>query len=354
MLLPLEAAHLAMRAMEIVAFRAKRRSLAEWDESQHPRDEAGKFTDSGSSSKEKVLSSGKITSSSQVGGSVNAIFRVTMTDGQGHTVDAILKPTAGESWTNGEMGRKQFFETYKVDPESELGQQIIAGDFDNPAIRDLPAFDPDDYADFEDDSPVRDTITNKDFSFAEREVAAYEVDQALGLGVVPPTSMRKDGMVQEFVTQDDDSITDPDSVYGAAILDIMIGNTDRHSGNYLVRNGKFVAIDHGLSFPDSGMEFRPDATVSEIFNLAASARMSKAFEAKVREKLEDTDWKKLAGRWKLSSGEKKAFFDRIRILRTAFEDYEDSTHAVKDAMRQLVKQSTISQYAVDNPEALQF
>lgn len=38
----------------------------------------------------------------------------------------------------------------------------------------------------------------------------------------------------------------------AAVYDYVIGNEDRHNGNWLVDNGKLKLIDHGLSFPDAG------------------------------------------------------------------------------------------------------
>lgn len=41
---------------------------------------------------------------------------------------------------------------------------------------------------------------------------------------------------------------DKDEEMKLAIFDVLIVNGDRHSGNYLVKNGRIFAIDHGLSF----------------------------------------------------------------------------------------------------------
>jgi hypothetical protein len=32
------------------------------------------------------------------------------------------------------------------------------------------------------------------------------------------------------------------------LLDALIGNSDRHGGNWMVKDGHLIAIDHGLSF----------------------------------------------------------------------------------------------------------
>lgn len=102
-----------------------------------------------------------------------------------------------------------------------------------------------------------------------RERAAYEIDQLLGLNVVPPVVIRKisnvPGSVQEWKANCEtafeaggDSWTveaDPMDVYGIAVLDYITQNTDRHTGNFLVdRNygrpeNKLWAIDHGYSLP---------------------------------------------------------------------------------------------------------
>ncbi|WP_306362752.1 hypothetical protein [Nocardia sp. CC227C] len=67
-----------------------------------------------------------------------------------------------------------------------------------------------------------------------------------------------------------------------AVLDYVIGNTDRHWGNYRTgRDGAIVAIDHGLSFPeapDSRSGIRSDF-VKEFRNIALSEEMMTKVEA---------------------------------------------------------------------------
>lgn len=95
-----------------------------------------------------------------------------------------------------------------------------------------------------------------------REVAASDVARILGFGdLVPPTAFRahagRDGSLQQFVpdAMEARTLTDhyrydgDDDAARAAVFDYLIGNTDRHPGNWLVRNGKLALIDNGLSFP---------------------------------------------------------------------------------------------------------
>lgn len=105
----------------------------------------------------------------------------------------------------------------------------------------------------------RKQIPSKRGEYAKREVAAFRVDEALGFGLIPPTAMVKGpkgrGSVQQFV-EVKGSI--PLRNYPElqrkqlAVLDYIIGNTDRHPKNFRPDlNGNLVAIDHGLSFPET-------------------------------------------------------------------------------------------------------
>jgi uncharacterized repeat protein (TIGR03843 family) len=95
-----------------------------------------------------------------------------------------------------------------------------------------------------------------------REVAAYEVAEALGWHVVPPTVRRDDGplgvgSVQLFVPCDPDehyfSLFDEPAHHPAlrrlAAFDVVANSTDR-KGGHIVRgpDGRIWAIDNGLSF----------------------------------------------------------------------------------------------------------
>lgn len=95
-----------------------------------------------------------------------------------------------------------------------------------------------------------------------REVAAYELSEALGLGLVPETVLRADaplgeGSLQRFVDADfsehyfslleDESRHDALRTIGA--FDILVNNADRKGGHCLLdRDGRVWGIDHGLCF----------------------------------------------------------------------------------------------------------
>lgn len=112
-----------------------------------------------------------------------------------------------------------------------------------------------------------------DFEMKERnlqirnERAAYLVSLFLGFNLVPPTVIRtltdpenqteQVGAMQQFIeganigaslpNKGKDHI-DPDEIAKLGMFDFMIRNTDRHSSNYLIKDGKVFAIDHGLCF----------------------------------------------------------------------------------------------------------
>lgn len=114
------------------------------------------------------------------------------------------------------------------------------------------------------------------------EVAAYLVDEYLGFGIVPKTyyaqfthhvffsahedprsfskaNRTKLGSFQEFVegltpleqlTQKEMLSISLEDFQLLIVLDLILGNMDRNVGNILFCDGKIVAIDHGLCFPD--------------------------------------------------------------------------------------------------------
>jgi len=94
-----------------------------------------------------------------------------------------------------------------------------------------------------------------------REVATYELAQALGWEVIPPTVLRDgpfgEGSVQHFVDADfeqhhftlvEDEANHP-ALQRLALLDVVANNTDRKSGHCLIDGeGRIWGIDNGLSF----------------------------------------------------------------------------------------------------------
>ncbi len=94
------------------------------------------------------------------------------------------------------------------------------------------------------------------------ERAAYLVDLFLGFGLVPTTVIRElkgeIGSAQEFIPDAkmglDCSVSELseenyiDELMKLWVFDCIIANRDRHNGNFLVKDGKIYAIDHGRSF----------------------------------------------------------------------------------------------------------
>ena len=127
-----------------------------------------------------------------------------------------------------------------------------------------------------------------DGTLAQREVAAYEVSEATGWGLVPPTVLREgpygEGMVQLWieVSAEEDAAellalvdgeepepgwkaigfaevgegrtallvhADDERLRRLAVLDAVINNADRKGGHLLPEpGGRLYAIDHGVTF----------------------------------------------------------------------------------------------------------
>jgi uncharacterized repeat protein (TIGR03843 family) len=100
-----------------------------------------------------------------------------------------------------------------------------------------------------------------DGTLCQREVAAYEVSNALAWDVVPTTVMREDGplgpgALQRFVDHDPEEHYftllehHPERFRQFAIFDVLANNTDRKGGHCLRDrvNDVIIGIDHGLTF----------------------------------------------------------------------------------------------------------
>lgn len=92
-----------------------------------------------------------------------------------------------------------------------------------------------------------------------REVACYEISEASGWSIVPPTLLRDgpygEGMVQRFVEHDPDehylTLRDacPERFRQMAAFDVVVNNADRKSGHCLRdASGKVWGVDHGVTF----------------------------------------------------------------------------------------------------------
>jgi hypothetical protein len=96
-----------------------------------------------------------------------------------------------------------------------------------------------------------------DGTLCSREVATYEVSDALGWDLVPETVLRDGpyglGMVQRFVEHDPDEHYfallphHPDELLRFAVFDVIVNNADRKGGHILhgVDDGVY-GVDHGL------------------------------------------------------------------------------------------------------------
>ncbi|MDF2268093.1 SCO1664 family protein [Streptomyces coacervatus] len=124
-----------------------------------------------------------------------------------------------------------------------------------------------------------------DGNLAQREVAAYEVSEATGWGLVPPTVLREgpygEGMVQLWIEVSPEAEllalvdgeepepgwkaigfaevgdgktallvhADDERLRRLAVLDAVINNADRKGGHLLpTADGRLYAIDHGVTF----------------------------------------------------------------------------------------------------------
>jgi uncharacterized repeat protein (TIGR03843 family) len=96
-------------------------------------------------------------------------------------------------------------------------------------------------------------------TLALREVAAYEMSEALGWRLVPDTVMRDGpagpGMMQRFVEHDPEQHyftllgEHADAFRTMAAFDIVINNTDRKGGHCLIDEHDHIwGVDHGVAF----------------------------------------------------------------------------------------------------------
>lgn len=94
-----------------------------------------------------------------------------------------------------------------------------------------------------------------------REMAAYQLSEVLGWGLVPTTVLRDDGpfgpgSLQHYVEDDQESHyftlrEEPSrrpALVAIATLDVVANNADRKSGHVILAHERIWAIDHGLCF----------------------------------------------------------------------------------------------------------
>jgi hypothetical protein len=153
-------------------------------------------------------------------------------------------------------------------------------------------------------------------TLCHREVAAYEVSDALGWNIVPDTVLRDGpagiGSVQRFVEHDPDDhyftlLEDHgDEFRRMALFDIVINNTDRKGGHCLLaKDGTVFGIDHGVAFHaqwkvrtviwDFGGEPIPAAACADLHEFHAQLSAG-ALEARLRPLLDRFELDAVQGR----------------------------------------------------------
>ena len=95
-------------------------------------------------------------------------------------------------------------------------------------------------------------------TLAQREVAAFQLSEALGWDVVPPTLLRDGpygiGMVQSWIDIDEEidiveaGQGDHADIIRMVLFDALINNTDRKFGHLLPLYGRIFGCDHGVTF----------------------------------------------------------------------------------------------------------
>jgi hypothetical protein len=100
----------------------------------------------------------------------------------------------------------------------------------------------------------------------QNEIGAYRLDQALGFNLVPTTAPFQGadangsssiGSIQAWAPNSrlDPGGYDTIDQQKMGVLDYILGNGDRHLGNWLTQaDGRPAAIDNGLTFPTSNAE----------------------------------------------------------------------------------------------------
>jgi len=102
---------------------------------------------------------------------------------------------------------------------------------------------------------------DKKINDSDREIAASVVDRLFGFDFVPLTIKRTfgefTGSLQYFVQNAKlgfETRIFREDVGDLAFFDFLIGFPDRHWNNYLILEGKIVAIDHGMAFSSKGQD----------------------------------------------------------------------------------------------------
>jgi len=151
-----------------------------------------------------------------------------------------------------------------------------------------------------------------------REALAYDISEALGWHLVPPTTVKEDefgdlGSIQLWQEGDirDVSEAKEEEKWRMALFDLIIGNEDRHFHNFLIKDdGGVIAIDNGLALPDSAA---PGCYRSEfgrhLYRHKDRAKIPKQYLEEVRK----ADWGAITNHVKKNLGFKAAKYMGERV-----------------------------------------
>lgn len=129
------------------------------------------------------------------------------------------------------------------------------------------------------------------------EVAAWRVAVALGPPwdqIVPPTVIRtvhgEPGSVSQLMTGQEGASLDRSAVVDAAgLFDALIGQQDRHGGNYLTDGAGLALIDHGYAFARPRDGFHVSQLTEARARLPGGDRLTDAERAALRRLLGSED-----------------------------------------------------------------
>ncbi len=137
-----------------------------------------------------------------------------------------------------------------------------------------------------------------DNTLALREVAAYELSEALGFHIVPVTVYRDDGphgpgSLQQYIEYDVDyhyfnfSVEDKQMLRPVVLFDILANNADRKGSHVFFEDDthRLFAIDHGICFHEESKlrtvlwDFAGQAIADELLApLSSAASWAERFE----------------------------------------------------------------------------
>lgn len=142
------------------------------------------------------------------------------------------------------------------------------------------------------------------------EIAAYKIDRKLGLNDVPITTHkylgRSPGTVQLYIENTDkvDLIQQPEHMH---FLDYLIHNNDRNPKNYLIYQGRPVAIDNGFAFREKLTNLKPPNFTATLDNYIKPVEELRIKSDVLRHQIEHTK-----SEYGVNSSQYKSVFNKLQ------------------------------------------